>query len=149
MVWCRTTSRCADTTWVSKLLEAYPYIELSWAECRSPHERCLCIVKIKTETGYGVVLCLTGLSIVTKMIPGDFFGCVSSVLQWGKTPRVHLTIINGGIFSLHVPVSTLKSISKSFSLELVCGQLGFLDVTQVHGQFSVMELSASGIVILL
>ena len=53
----------------------------------------------------GRVPSLTGLLLVISMIPGDCFGCMSSVLQWGKNPGLHLTIINGGIFNLHVPVS--------------------------------------------
>ena len=43
-----------------------------------PHEWCLCVVNIKTEMGYGVVLCSTGLPMVTSMIPGDCFGCMST-----------------------------------------------------------------------
>ena len=88
--------------------------QLGWVS--TPHTGwCLCDVNIKTETGYGVVLCSTGLPIVTSMIPGDCFGCVSSVQKWGQSPRLNLTIIIGGLQRLQVVFKVYLQ-----SLQLVC-----------------------------
>ena len=68
--------------WVTKLLAVgfggvshivVHRLGLVWS-CH-PHDRCLSIVKIKTEMDFELVLSLTGLLLVTGWIPGEGLGC--------------------------------------------------------------------------